>query len=101
MANTRSAQKALRQSYKKKAHNLLWKGRARTMSKTLNKTLETKNVDADILNKELSAFQKILDKAAKSQVIHKNKANRLKSLYAKKISARTEAKATKQSEPKS
>jgi len=55
--------------------------------KILKDSVENKQVDADILNKELMALQKVLDKAAKNNVIHKNKANRLKSRYAKKITA--------------
>jgi len=55
--------------------------------KLLKDNVENKQVDADILNKELMALQKVLDKAAKNNVIHKNKANRLKSRYAKKITA--------------
>jgi small subunit ribosomal protein S20 len=99
MANTKSAEKALRQSYKKKAHNLYWKGKIKAVAKNINRTLDTKNTDSDILNKELTAFQKVLDKAAKNKVIHKNKANRLKSRYAKKISAQTQE--TADSKPKS
>ncbi len=55
--------------------------------RSLKDNLENKQIDADILNKELMALQKVLDKAAKNNVLHKNKANRLKSRYAKKITA--------------
>lgn len=37
------------------------------------------------INKSLSHAQKVLDKASKEKVIHKNKANRLKSKVALKI----------------
>ena len=63
--------------------------------KTLGETLETKKPQTDILNSQLSAFQKVLDKAAKEKVIHKNKADRLKSRYAKKISAHSKATTSK------
>ena len=59
--------------------------------------MQTKKVDIDILNKELSVLQKVLDKASKNKVIHKNKAARLKSRYAKKVSAHIERKADKSS----
>ena len=86
MPNTMSAAKALRQSYKKRQHNLFWKKRILDVKKQISHLLQTKNSNADILNKELSLLAKALDKAAKEKVIHKNKANRLKSRYAKKIS---------------
>ena len=40
-----------------------------------------------LVKEEVSLLQKTLDKAAKNKIIHKNKANRLKSKYAKRISA--------------
>jgi small subunit ribosomal protein S20 len=99
MANTKSAQKAIRQSNKKKIYNLLWKKRVKNVSKTLKQTLETKNPKADILNEEYQALQKVLDKAAKTKAIHKNKASRLKSRYAKKITV--QSKTNKPAERKS
>ncbi|OGC48064.1 hypothetical protein A2W32_05545 [candidate division WWE3 bacterium RBG_16_37_10] len=85
MPNTMSAAKALRQSNKKRQHNLYWKKRISDVRKQISHLLQTKNLNADILNKELSLLAKALDKAAKEKVIHKNKANRLKSRYARKI----------------
>ncbi|HLB51341.1 hypothetical protein A3F07_00155 [candidate division WWE3 bacterium RIFCSPHIGHO2_12_FULL_38_15] len=85
MPNTMSAAKALRQSNKKRQHNLFWKKRISDVRKQISRLLQTKNLNADILNKELSLLAKALDKAAKEKVIHKNKANRLKSRYARKI----------------
>lgn len=90
MPNTRSAKKALRGSLKKQQNNTFWKNRIKSSMKTLNRSLDTKSTEVGILNKELSVFQKILDKAAKNKVLHKNKANRLKSRYAKKIAAQTQ-----------
>ena len=95
MANTKSAKKALRSSVRKRQFNSLWKSRIKNSMKTLNKNLKTKKVDVAILNSDLMVLQKVLDKAAKNDVIHKNKANRLKSRYAKRISAQTEGKPSK------
>lgn len=89
MANTRSAQKAVRQSAKRRLNNLKWKKDIKAVAKNLSHMLETKKPDVAILNKEMTALQKVLDKAAKAQVIHKNKAARIKSTYARKISAQT------------
>ena len=87
MSNTKSAEKANRQSIKKRQYNLFWKERARNLAKSIKKALQTAPKNADILNKELTALQKTLDKATKNKAIHKNKANRLKSKFAKMIFA--------------
>jgi hypothetical protein len=66
----------------------------------LESSIKTEKADTDILNKKLSVLQKALDKASKNSVIHKNKANRLKSRYANKIAAlnkSTKTKSTKSS----
>lgn len=96
MPNIQSAKKALRGSAKKRQYNNFWKNRLKAALKTLKSTLETKKAGVDILNKDLSVFQKLLDKASKNNVIHKNKANRLKSRYAKKISAQPESSEAKE-----
>ena len=54
--------------------------------KDLKKSLDSKD-KVEVLSGKLMALQKILDKSSKEKVIHKNKANRLKSTYARKISA--------------
>jgi small subunit ribosomal protein S20 len=87
MANTMSAKKQIRASEKKRIHNLFWKKRIRESLKDLQKSLLSKGADAGILNKKLVSLQTALDKASKEKVIHKNKADRLKSTYARKISA--------------
>lgn len=99
MPNTKSAKKALRQSKNKTEHNLFWKRRIYSMKKAISKTLQTKDVNADILNDEYKALQKVVDKAAKEKIIHKNKASRIKARFAKKIAAHEMAssKAKKQS----
>jgi len=87
MSNTKSAEKAKRQSIKKRHYNLFWKEKVRILGKSIKKALQTAPKNADILNKELTALQKTLDKAAKNRAIHKNKANRIKSKFAKMVSA--------------
>ncbi|MCA9308182.1 MAG: 30S ribosomal protein S20 [Patescibacteria group bacterium] len=97
MANTKSAAKAARSSIKKKENNLFWKRRIKAILKSLNKTLETEGGNTDIIFEKQSAMQKVLDKAAKQNVLHKNKANRLKSRFAKKVAAHGATKSTSKS----
>ena len=86
MANTKSAKKAVRSSARKKLHNLLWKTKFKQQLKAVYKAIAGKETEEVILEK-FKALQKSLDKAAKEKVIHKNKANRVKSNYAKRITA--------------
>lgn len=89
MPNNSSTKKALRSAEKKRLHNLLWKRRFKSAAKSVSKAIVSKD-DATVLSEKLTALQKTLDKASKEKVIHKNKANRLKSRYAKKVSAQSE-----------
>jgi len=41
----------------------------------------------EVSKDQMQVLQGVLDKASKEKVIHKNKANRLKSRYARKVSA--------------
>lgn len=99
MPNTSSAKKALKQSKKKRQHNLFWKRRIRNMVKNIRRQLADGSVNADIIKKKESLLYKIIDKAAKNDVIKKNKASRLKSKVAKELSAYapTKTKTTKKS----
>lgn len=87
MANTKSAEKALRQSKKRRLQNIFWKDKSRDAVKILKKSLLNKGADPAILKEQETALQKTLDKAVKNKAIHKNKADRLKSAYARKITA--------------
>jgi len=80
MPNTKSAAKALRQSVKRRARNLSRARAYKDIVKEFRKTASTNTKDAA---KMLAVVQKKLDKAAKSGVIKKNKAARLKSKAAK------------------
>jgi len=84
MPNTNSAKKAVRSSFKKRAHNQLWKNRVKSALKVLKRTVTDKVTDSVVVAEQLTALQKTVDKATKEKVIHKNKANRLKSKYARK-----------------
>jgi small subunit ribosomal protein S20 len=96
MANTKSAKKAVRSSYRKKLHNLGWKKRIKTAVKNFTDLIKSAATSED-LNKSLSMAQKALDKAAKKNVIHKNKANRLKAKLAVKLNSNAKSTASKTS----
>jgi small subunit ribosomal protein S20 len=72
MPITKSAIKALKQSQVKRARNAVKKKNIKSAMKT---------ADA----KDLPKAQSVIDKAAKTGYIHKNKAARLKSRLAKKL----------------
>ncbi len=86
MANTKSAKKNIKSSAKKRQHNNVWKKKFRTLIKSLTKSISGKDSES-VVTEKFRALQKSLDKASKEKVIHKNRANRVKSRYAKKLSA--------------
>ena len=97
MPITKSAIKALKQSETKRVRNLAKKRALRYALKNTTK------------DEELPKTQSLIDKIAKTGYIHKNKANRLKSRLAKRIStaaaektapAPKKAKAVKAKKPK-
>lgn len=82
MANTKNAKKAMRQAEKRRTHNRLHAKTTRNAIKRLR--TETKKEEA------LRNFPEVIslvDKLAKRGVIHKKKADNLKSGLAKKIKA--------------
>ena len=79
MPNTNSVKKAHRSSLRKRAHNRFWKVRIKSAVKTLKSTIASKINDENVIKEQLTILQKAVDKASKEKVIHKNKANRLKS----------------------
>jgi len=79
----KSAKKALRQSKRRAVRNVEYKKKIKTTKKGMEKKILAKNLDE--AKNDLKAFYKVVDKAAKTNVIHKNKANRLKSAAAKKL----------------
>lgn len=96
MANTKSAKKAVRSSNRKKLHNLGWKKRIKSAVRNFTDLIKSAGNTED-LTKSLSMAQKALDKAAKENVIHKNKANRLKSKLAVKLNSNAKPTASKSS----
>jgi small subunit ribosomal protein S20 len=80
MANHKSAIKRIRSNDAKRVTNRYYAKTARTAVKSL-RTATTKKEAQDMLGKVSS----MLDKLAKKNVIHKNKAANLKSKLAKKV----------------
>lgn len=83
MAITKSAKKAFRQSERRKRNNALNKDKIKTLEKKIERLLKEKKVDE--AKKLLPEIYKALDKAAKRNVIRKNKASRRKSRIAKSL----------------
>ena len=77
MPITTSAKKALRQNKKKKAHNLRYINRIKSLNKEIKKLIVDKKTKE--AKEALSKFYKALDKAVKENVIKKNTASRKKS----------------------
>jgi small subunit ribosomal protein S20 len=83
MPITKSAKKALRQNKRRKNNNLKTSKKFKEAINQYKKAIEAN--DKDKANKILPLVYKNLDKAAKKNVIDKNKASRLKSRLSKKI----------------
>ena len=83
MAITKSAKKAIRQSARRKEHNLVYKNKIKKLVKQAKSlVLQNKNEEA---KKILPDIYAALDKAAKAGVIKKNNASRRKSRLTKLI----------------
>ena len=90
MANIHSAEKAIRQSAKRRVRNRVARVRARSEVKQANATIATGNA-ADAETATLAAIR-ALDKAAEKGIIKKNNAARRKSRLMKKLNALRSAK---------
>lgn len=86
MPITKSAEKALRQSIRRRAQNLKRKDAYKNAVKIVRKLAAAGNLSE--AKTKLSALYKALDKAAKTHVIKKQKASRLKSRLTKLIEKR-------------
>jgi small subunit ribosomal protein S20 len=85
MAHSVSARKRIRQNATRRRRNAALKSRFRSqMKKALQTAREKKGPEAA---KELAKAYKFIDKAAKTNVIHKNAAARHKSRLARRIAA--------------
>jgi small subunit ribosomal protein S20 len=85
MANTRSTQKRARQAEKRTAHNRVIKSSVKNARRSLNEALE--NGDKDGASSQLRVLASAADRAAKTGVLHKNAASRLKAIYTKRLAA--------------
>jgi small subunit ribosomal protein S20 len=91
MPVTKTAKRALRGSKNKRYFNKLLLKRLEIALRAAKKTKKTENV--------LKAVS-LADRAAKKQVIHKNKAARIKSQLSKLIASKAKPKAAKKSSSK-
>lgn len=85
MATTRSAKKRIRQNEKRKTHNRVYRGAARTAIKKARLAIETGKVK-EAQPATMDAI-KALDKAAQKGIIHKNNASRRKGRLMKQLAA--------------
>jgi len=81
MANHKSAKKRIRSNDAKRLHNRYYAKTTRNMVKKLRKTMD--KAEATALYPKVSSM---LDKLAKRNIIHKNKASNLKSKLARFVS---------------
>ena len=88
MPITKSAKKALRQSIKRKARNLIYKKKIKSLSKEVKKLILEKKIEE--AKKLLPRVYKILDKAAKTGVIKKNTASRKKARIARLLNVKSQ-----------
>lgn len=82
MPNIRSAEKALRQSRRRRKKNLAQQKTLKSVLKEYKKLIEAKSPESAA---KLALVYQALDKAAKTRLIAPNKAARLKSRLAKKL----------------
>jgi small subunit ribosomal protein S20 len=83
MPHSRSAKKRVSQNERQRMRSKAVKSEMRTQVKKVTKAIE--DGDADRAKAEMKLASKHLDKAAKTNVIHKNQAARRKSRLQKKI----------------
>ena len=80
MANTRSAEKRMRQDQKRNVHNRTQRSKLKTAIKKVSSSTDATQAAADY--KETAA---LLDRLASRRIIHPNKAARKKSQLAKQV----------------
>jgi small subunit ribosomal protein S20 len=85
LANIKSQIKRNRQNQKRRAHNRVYRGSARTYVKKARLAIESGDVDAA----RAATIQAVsaLDKAAEKGVLHKNNASRRKGRLMKQLAA--------------
>ena len=85
MANTRSADKQMRQSEKRRLRNAGIRSGVRTAVKSVRSAIESASVDEARV--QWSRTIKVLDKAATKGVVHKNAVARRKSRLTRQLNA--------------
>jgi len=82
MPNLKTAKKNLRKAKKRTISNKKYKNKIDYLLKKIRKGVKD---GAENLQEIVFSLYKLVDKAAKEKIIHKNKANRIKSKMAKLI----------------
>lgn len=85
MANTKSAQKNHRKTIGRTLRNRSQKTRLKTLAKKVQALAD--EGDKEALKAAATAYVSAMDKAAKSKLVHSNKASRTKSAMAKHMVA--------------
>jgi len=91
MPVTKTAKRALKVSKIKLANNNIWRGKLEIALRTSRKSKSEKNIKTAI---------SLADRLAKKNIIHKNKASRIKSTLSTLLPKKTAKKATKAGSPK-
>lgn len=76
MPQTTSAKKALRKASRKRVVNDVWRTKVRTALRDMRETLEAKNKDK--ATQALPQLFSVIDRAAQKNVVHTNRAARIK-----------------------
>mgnify|MGYP002002206283 CR=1 FL=1 len=87
MANTKSAQKEARKTAKRALHNRGVKTRLKTLTRKARTALE--GDDAAAARKAVDEAVSAYDRAAKTNVVHKNKASLFKSTFNAALNAKS------------
>ncbi|MDR2737579.1 MAG: 30S ribosomal protein S20 [Puniceicoccales bacterium] len=82
MANKRASRKSVLQTQRRTASNGVVRGRLRTLEKKLRAAVTSRSGGVRLI---LSDCLSALDKAAKRNVIHRNSADRRKSIFVKLV----------------
>jgi len=85
LANIKSAIKRNRQNEKRRAHNRIYRGRARTFIRKAQTAIESGELEA--AREATLVAVSALDKAAEKGILHKNNASRRKSRLMKRLAA--------------
>jgi small subunit ribosomal protein S20 len=85
LANIKSAIKRNRQNEKRRAHNRIYRGAARTFVRRARQAIESQDLDA--AREATIAAVSALDKAAEKGILHRNNASRRKSRLMKSLAA--------------